>query len=113
MLVKINPQQFSGLFLFLNAFISFRMLSFSALQMRVLTEMGFNPEGQSNRNVRNQWLQFGQFVRFRPLYESSYLEPLNSSSIIYVCEFCLTHVLSLDQFKTHVVCFEFWIILEN
>jgi GNAT superfamily N-acetyltransferase len=75
---------------------------FSALQKRVLAEMGFNPEGQNNRNVLNQWLQFGQFVRFRPLYESSYFEPLNSAPIIYVCEFCLTHLLTLDQFTTHV-----------
>uniref|UniRef100_A0A914LKF3 Histone acetyltransferase n=1 Tax=Meloidogyne incognita TaxID=6306 RepID=A0A914LKF3_MELIC len=75
---------------------------FSALQKRVLTEMGIKPEGQSKRNTLNQWLQFGQFVRFKPLYEGSYAEPLNSASIIYVCEFCLTHFLSLHLFKTHV-----------
>ncbi|KAL7076832.1 hypothetical protein ACQ4LE_003655 [Meloidogyne hapla] len=74
---------------------------FSALQKRVLAEMGIKPEGQSKRNVLNQWLQFGQFFRFKPLYEGSYAEPLNSASIIYVCEFCLIPLLSLDLFKTH------------
>uniref|UniRef100_A0A1I8AYG5 Histone acetyltransferase n=1 Tax=Meloidogyne hapla TaxID=6305 RepID=A0A1I8AYG5_MELHA len=63
--------------------------------------MGIKPEGQSKRNVLNQWLQFGQFFRFKPLYEGSYAEPLNSASIIYVCEFCLIPLLSLDLFKTH------------
>jgi hypothetical protein len=72
--------------------------------MRVLSEMGFNPEETgANRNTQNQWLQFGQFVRFRPLYESAYAQPIQSAPIIYVCEFCLTPMAELEQFRNHVV----------
>ncbi|CAK5044892.1 unnamed protein product [Meloidogyne enterolobii] len=99
--IGARSSQSSEIFRFSLLFISKNIFS-SALQKRVLTEMGIKPEGQSKRNTLNQWLQFGQFVRFKPLYEGSYAEPLNSASIIYVCEFCLTHFLSLQLFKTHV-----------
>jgi len=98
-----RSSQSSEIFRFFFYTFQLKNISSSALQKRVLTEMGIKPEGQSKRNTLNQWLQFGQFVRFKPLYEGSYAEPLNSASIIYVCEFCLTHFLSLHLFKTHVV----------
>lgn len=74
-------------------------------QMRVLSEMGFNPEkaARHNRNTHNKWLQFGQFIRFRPLYASAYPQPIQSAPIIYVCEFCLTPMAQLEHFKSHVV----------
>uniref|UniRef100_A0A915NAA4 Histone acetyltransferase n=1 Tax=Meloidogyne javanica TaxID=6303 RepID=A0A915NAA4_MELJA len=89
---------------------------FSALQKRVLTEMGIKPEGQSKRNTLNQWLQFGQFVRFKPLYEGSYAEPLNSASIIYTyCRnLCLMAKLFMSS-KTlyhEVDTFTFYILTE-
>lgn len=73
-------------------------------QMRVLSEMGFNPEkaARHNRNTRNKWLQFGQFIRFRPLYASAYPQPIQYAPIIYVCEFCLTPMAQLEHFKSHV-----------
>lgn len=74
-----------------------------ALQLRVLAEMGLNlEESDNNRNHRNQWIQFGQFVRYKPLYESAYQEPIQSAPIVYICEFCLTPLAHLEQFRSHV-----------
>jgi len=69
--------------------------------------MGLNlEESDNNRNHRNQWIQFGQFVRYKPLYESAYQEPIQSAPIVYICEFCLTPLAHLEQFRSHVVVIE-------
>ncbi|KAI3419673.1 hypothetical protein GPALN_004107 [Globodera pallida] len=68
----------------------------------MLNELGFTP-AKDIRNSNNHWLQFGQFVRFQPLYESAYQEPIRSAKIIYVCEFCLAHMVDIDKFRSHVM----------
>lgn len=66
--------------------------------------MGFTPEDQkSHKNIRNKWLQFGRFVRFQPLYESAYEEPIQNASTIFVCEFCLEPTDKIEEFRNHMV----------
>lgn len=74
--------------------------------------MGYNPADESNKNTHNNWVQFGQFVRFKPLYESAYLEPILTADIIYICEFCLTPMENCDKFKSHVVSVNTFIMFE-
>uniref|UniRef100_A0A915CZZ1 Histone acetyltransferase n=1 Tax=Ditylenchus dipsaci TaxID=166011 RepID=A0A915CZZ1_9BILA len=52
--------------------------------------------------ISMQWLYFGPHIRFKPIYESSYPEPIQSSALVYICEFCLRPLNDLCQFKNHL-----------
>lgn len=54
-------------------------------------------------NVLNQWIYFGQFVRFKPIYESSYSNDIASVPNVYICEFCFRSLPDLCQFRNHLV----------
>lgn len=53
----------------------------------------------------HEWVYLGPYIRLKPIYESSYPEPIQFKATIYICEFCLRPMINLFEFKNHVVGF--------
>lgn len=90
--------QFSLYFLIWN-----KPWHFSAEQAKLLEELGSEAKSVPQLNTSNEWIYFGPYVRFKPIYESPFMEPIKAAKSIYICEFCLTPLVDCILFKNHIV----------
>lgn len=73
-----------------------------AEQAKLLEELGSEAKSVPQLNTSNEWIYFGPYVRFKPIYESPFMEPIKAAKSIYICEFCLTPLVDCILFKNHI-----------